>query len=128
MPNSQDRALELARLLAEHKGGDCVVLDVSRTSGWTDYFVIASATSSAHLRGLLRYVDEYVDKNGLSRLNTPKVADDEEWVLLDLGDIVVHLMTAQARSFYELEKVWFQAPATKVEAPSAPAGGQGAAR
>ncbi len=122
MPNSKDRALELARILAEHKGGDCVVLDVSQTSGWTDYFVIASATSSAHLRGLLRYVDEYVSKNALPRLNTPKVADDEEWVLFDLGDIVVHLMTAQARSFYELEKVWFQSPAIKVEAPAAPAG------
>jgi len=114
--NSRDTAFGLARVLADHKGEGCLVLDIGAASGWTDFFVIATATSSAHMRGLLRFVDEYVAQNGLTRLNTPRVSDDEEWVLFDLGDVVVHLMTAQARSFYELEKLWFQAPATPVSA------------
>ena len=115
--NSRDTAFELARVLADHKGEDCLVLDLAAASGWTDYFVIATATSSAHMRGLLRFVDEYVALHGVTRLNTPRVSDDEAWVLYDLGDVVVHLMTAQARAFYELEKLWFQAPATSVSAP-----------
>jgi ribosome-associated protein len=122
--NSRDTAFGLARVLAEHRGEGCLVLDLGAASGWTDFFVIATATSSAHMRGLLRFVDEYVAQNGITRLNTPRVSDDEEWVLFDLGDVVVHLMTAQARSFYELEKLWFQAPASPVSALEAPQGPQ----
>lgn len=121
MLNSRDTAFGLARVLADHRGEGCLVLDLGAASGWTDFFVIATATSSAHMRGLLRFVDEYVAQNGITRLNTPRVSDDEEWVLFDLGDVVVHLMTAQARSFYELEKLWFQAPATPVSALGAAA-------
>mgnify|MGYP001204031983 CR=1 FL=1 len=119
MLNSRDTAFGLARVLADHKGEGCLVLDLGAASGWTDYFVIATATSCAHMRGLLRFVDEYVAQNGITRLNAPRVSDEEEWVLFDLGDVVVHIMTAQARAFYELEKLWFQAPATPVSAPEA---------
>jgi len=114
-PNSRDAAFALAGVLAEHKGGDVVVLDVSIQAGWTDYFVIATATSGTHLRGLARLVEEAVAGLGLERFNHPSVADDDEWILADLGTVVVHLMTERARAFYELEKLWFQSAATRVE-------------
>jgi ribosome-associated protein len=116
--NSGEAALALATLLADHKGGEVLVLDVAAQAGWTDYFVIASATSTAHLRGLVRFIDDEVARLGLQRLGRrSSLADDDEWLLVDLGDVVVHVMTEGARTFYELEKLWFQATATKV-APS----------
>jgi ribosome-associated protein len=116
--NSAEAALKLATLLASHNGGDVQILDVSRQAGWTDCFVIATATSSAHLRGLVRFIDEEVARLGLQRLGRrTNLADDDEWLLVDLGDIVVHVMTETARAFYELEKLWFESPATKVAPP-----------
>jgi ribosome-associated protein len=108
-------ALILARTLTDHKGGEVVILDVAKQAGWTDRFVIATATSGAHLRGLARFVDEDLARLGLSRLNRSSMSEDEEWLLIDLGIVVVHIMTESARNFYELEKLWFQSPAIKVE-------------
>lgn len=120
--SSNDTALALAKVLADHSGTDVVVLDVAAQAGWTDRFVIATATSSAHLRGLARFVDEELAKLGQARLNRSSLSNEEEWLLIDLGFVVVHIMTEHARSFYELEKLWFQSPATKVEASSMPIG------
>ena len=114
--NSRDAALALGRVLADHKGGEVVVLDVGARAGWTDFFVIATATSSTHLRGLARFVDEALGPLGLGRLNKAQVADDDEWILVDLGTVVVHLMTERSRAFYELEKLWFESEATRIEA------------
>ncbi len=114
--DSGHAAFALARLLADHRGGDTVVLDLAIQAGWTDYFVITTATSGAHLRGLARFVEGALAALGLTRLGRPSVADDEEWILIDLGTIVVHLMTERTRTFYELEKLWFQAPVSRVEA------------
>ena len=110
--------MAVAAILADHNGSDVTVLDVSTQAGWTDRFVIATATSSAHLRGLARFVDEEFARLGLERRGRGSFADDDEWLLIDLGVVVVHLMTERARAFYELEKLWFQSPAVRV-APSA---------
>jgi ribosome-associated protein len=112
-----EAALALGQVLAEHKGMDVIVIDLSAQAGWTDRFVIATATSGAHLRGLERFVDEEAAALGLQRLHKSTLADDDEWLLVDLGSIVVHVMTESARSFYELEKLWFQSPVQKVAPP-----------
>jgi ribosome-associated protein len=119
--NSREAAFALARLLAEHKGGEVLILDLAVQAGWTDFFVIATATSGAHIRGLARFVDETLPALGLSRLNRASFSEDDEWILADLGTIVVHLMTERTRAFYELEKLWFQAEAFKVDPPLPPA-------
>jgi ribosome-associated protein len=118
---SREEALALARVLADHKGSDVLVLDLAAQAGWTDFFVIATASSGTHLRSLARFADEYATTAGLSRLNRAFVAEDEEWALADFGVIVVHVMTERARAFYELEKLWFQAAAIKVESLPPPA-------
>lgn len=120
VPNSGEAALALASVLANHNGGDVVVLDVAAQAGWTDRFVIATATSGTHLRGLARFVDDEAAPLGLQRLSHASIADDDEWVLIDLGTVIVHVMTERARSFYELEKLWFQSPAVKVPPSGAP--------
>lgn len=107
----------LAKALAEHKGGEVVVLDLGPCQTWTDFFVLATASSTTHLRGLARAADEWAHEVKAEIRNSPRIADDEGWVLLDLGNVVAHLMTAESRAFYELEKLWFQAEVTKVELP-----------
>jgi ribosome-associated protein len=116
---SRNHAFGIGRLVAEHRGGDVALLDVAAQSGWTDWFVIATATSVAQLRGLARFIDEYAQEAGIQMRGGTSIPDEEEWVLLDLGDIVVHLMTERARTFYELERLWFQAEVTRLEAPKA---------
>ncbi len=121
---SAEAARAIAAAIADHKGGEVVVLDVSSLAGWTDRFVIATATSSVHLRGLERVAVEEAAGLGLDRLRKGSSAEDDEWLLVDLGIVVVHLMTERARGFYELEKLWFQAAAERVAPPGgrSPAG------
>jgi ribosome-associated protein len=115
--NSDEASLALGRVLAAHNGMDVIVLDLSAQAGWTDRFVIATATSGAHLRGLERLIDEEASALGLQRLHKSTLSDDDEWLLVDLGSIVVHVMTESARSFYELDKLWFQSPVQNVSPP-----------
>jgi len=112
--DNREAAVAMARLLADHKGGDVVTLDLGAQAGWTDFFVIATASSGTHLRGLARFADEASAALGLERLNRAAIAEDDEWALLDFGTVVVHVMTERARAFYELEKLWFQATAIPV--------------
>ncbi len=102
-----ENAVAIGKLLADHKGIDVVVMDLTGLNAWTDYFVIATVTSSTHLKGLQKHVKDYASEAGVDILRRQrKVAADDEWNLIDMGSIVVHLMTARSRSFYELERLW----------------------
>lgn len=115
MSDSKSLAFAIAAVLAEHRAAEVVVMDLRGIAGWTDFFVVATCSSSAHLRGLSRYVEEFLATEGPKALNRPRAAEDESWLLQDLGDVIVHIMSAEARAFYELEKLWFKAPVFKVE-------------
>ena len=110
-------AVELGKLLDDHRGIDVIVMDMRSLNFWTDFFIIATVTSNTHLYGLERHIKEYVLENGLEiiqRSRKPKhdspEHSSEEWSLLDLGNIVIHLMSAKSRQFFELERLWGAAP------------------
>ncbi|MDR2842622.1 MAG: ribosome silencing factor [Spirochaetaceae bacterium] len=100
-------ALALCDLLKEHNGINVVLLDLRQLAMWTDFFIIATVTSNAHLGGLERHIKTFAQENKLTinRLHK-KAAVGDEWHLADLGNIVVHLMSEKARAFYELENLW----------------------
>ena len=101
------KAMEIARLMEDGKGLDVTVLDVMGLNSWADYFVIVTVTSSAHWQGLYRTVKEYIGENGMEIHKTVrKDVHGDDWNLIDLGSVVVHLMSKEARDFYELEKLW----------------------
>ena len=107
MKTAKDKALEIAQLMIDFKGEDVSVIDVSKLNSWTDYFVIATVTSSAHWQGLYRQVRDYVKSNDLEiHVTRKKSPDGDDWNLIDIGPIVVHLMSDVARQFYDLEKLW----------------------
>jgi ribosome-associated protein len=104
-------ARALGVLLRDHKGGDVAVLDMRELNGWTDFFVIATVSSHTHLLGMLRHVKDFCRDRGIEILRgRRKIAREDEWTLIDLGTVVVHLMTEKSRSFYELERLWNTAP------------------
>ncbi len=92
-------------VLDERKGQNITTLDVRGKTSFTDYMVVVTGTSDRHLRSLCDYVSEKLKENGFKPLG---IEGDlgSDWVLLDLGDVIVHAMTAQAREYYQLEKLW----------------------
>jgi len=117
----QSHALALGKLLDEHHGGDVVVMDMRSLNFWTDFFILATVTSSTHQAGLERHIKDFSREEGLEilrRSRRPETGAEEgsaelrsdEWCLLDLGSIVIHLMSARIRSFFELERLWSAAP------------------
>jgi ribosome-associated protein len=116
---SRLQACEIAKMLSEHNGEKTIALDLTGQNSFADYFVIATATSFAHLRGLATRVEEWMTGNAMEQLNRHRsIADDDGWLLVDLGNIVVHLMTEEAREFYELEKLWFSGTIVFPESPT----------
>jgi len=113
----------LGNLLREHKGADVLVLDLREMAAWTDFFVIATATSNTHLDGLERHIKEFCNERGieiLRRSRKPNVShrmritagarsQEDEWRIIDLGSTVIHLMSRQAREFYDLERLYSMA-------------------
>ncbi len=93
------------KVLDERKGQNVTTIDVSKKTSFTDYMVVVTGTSDRHLRALCDYVAEKCKENGVIPLGI-EGGIGADWVLLDLGDVIVHAMTAQARDFYQLEKLW----------------------
>ena len=107
MKTTEEKAREIAKLMEDGKGKDVTLLDISGLNSWTDYFVIVTVNSSAHWQGLYKQVKEYIKENDLEiHLTNKKKPDGDDWNLIDLGAIVIHLMSEQARQFYDLEKLW----------------------
>ncbi|MFI3188527.1 ribosome silencing factor [Crenothrix sp. D3] len=92
-------------VLDDRKGQDIVTMDVQGKTSFTDYMVLVTGTSDRHLKSLCSYVDAKAREEGFKPLGTEGDLGSD-WILLDLGDVIVHAMTAQAREYYQLEKLW----------------------
>lgn len=103
---SKDLALRAAAILDKKKASDVKVLKVRDLTVLTDYFVIASGTSSTHVKSLADEVDFQLDHNdGIQPLHT-EGSDSRSWVVLDYGEVIVHVFTPEAREFYDLDHMW----------------------
>ncbi len=91
--------------LDDLKARDIKVLDVQKMSSITDYMVICSGTSNRHVKSIAHNLVSEVKDKGMQPLGI-EGDDVSEWVLVDLGDVVAHIMLPQARDFYQLEKLW----------------------
>ena len=101
--------------LEELKAKDIVKLDVRELTTVTDYMIVASGTSNRHVNALAESVAEKSRAAG-HRPAGIEGADGSEWVLLDLGDALVHVMLPRVREFYNLEKLWLLSPAKNLAA------------
>ena len=124
LPSHQKAALA-GQIAAEKKGYRPVLLDLRELTVITDYFLICHGTSSVHIQSLAEAVREAFRERGIR----PFGAEGEKegrWVLLDYGDVVVHVFSEEDRQFYDLERLWSDAPpVTALRIPEA-ANGRGA--
>ncbi len=87
------------------KGKDISVLQVKGKSTFTDVMVFVTGTSTRHVKSIAQTIAEKAKKEGCPALGVEGEAD-ADWVLVDLGDVVAHVMTAQGREYYNLEELW----------------------
>lgn len=98
------------RILDEKRGKDITALRIAELSPMADYFLLATGNSLTHIRSLAEELEE-----GLSRLGRePRAVEGRAtgWILLDYGDVVVHVFTRESRECFKLEKLWADAPET----------------
>lgn len=102
----------LCRELAENrKAEDVVVLDVHAVSSIADFFVIASGTSEPHLRAIVGEIEDRLrEDHGIRPSRSEGDVVSSSWVVLDFFDVIVHVMKPDARSQYDLEGLWGDAP------------------
>lgn len=102
---------DLARLALEDlKGQDIVSLDISKMSSIADYMLVVTATSNRHARSLADEVSKRCKEAGYT-VRSMEGENQAEWILIDLGDVIVHVMQAAARKLYDLESLWKLSPA-----------------
>jgi ribosome-associated protein len=106
LPETKNLAELLSDLLREHKGQDVSVLDLRGINNWTDFFVIVTVSSTTHMNGLERHIKEFCREGEVEIFGSSRKQTDDQWRLLDLGSIIIHLMTASTREFYDLERLW----------------------
>lgn len=101
-----EEILQLAKTALEDlKATDITEIDVRGKTSMTDFMLIASGTSSRHVKSIAHSVVEKFKELGKKPFGV-EGESDAEWVLVDMGDVVVHVMQAQIRDFYQLEKLW----------------------
>lgn len=103
------KAILAARCLDEKKALDIVLLEVSSISTFTDFFVIATGESKRQIKTCTDFVEETLSKKGIY----PDHLEGEtnlEWVLMDYGDVIVHIFDKEARLYYDLERLWGDVP------------------
>ncbi|RLE12092.1 ribosome silencing factor [Candidatus Aerophobetes bacterium] len=105
---SKKLALEATRIAEEKKAREIVLLDLRGISVICDYFLICSGESFIHMRTIARELEEKLSRKGINLLNTGEYLN-ERWILLDFGDLVVHIFSPEAREYYQLERVWADA-------------------
>lgn len=102
---SKDLALRAAAILDKKKAGSLKVLRVRDLTVLTDYFVIASGTSNTHVKSLAEEVEFQLGQQGVKPLRTEGM-DARNWIVLDYGEVIVHVFYPEARNYYDLEHLW----------------------
>lgn len=119
---SRDKALALARAALARKAQDVRLLAVGSVCTFADYFVICHGQSRVHLAAIAEAV---LEQYPLTAGGHREGADGSGWILLDYGDVIVHIMLEETRKFYGLERLWGDCEQTPVEEDGTVPGGEG---
>jgi len=104
-----EKALLAAEIIMERKAVDPVLFDVEGLTSITDYFLIASGNSSRQVQAIGRHLQRTMKEKG-HRAYGIEGEQEGQWVLMDYGDLVVHIFYQPVREFYDLEGLWSEAP------------------
>ena len=121
LKDSKNLAIEIARILDKKKAQDVRVLKVEDLTVLTDYFVIASGSSTTQVAALADEVDYTLSQQGVKPYNTEGF-DSKNWVLLDYGSVIVHVFVPNTRTYYDLEHLWADGQLVDISAYLTPDG------
>ena len=105
LPPAEDLLKQVHLALEEMKAKDAVEIDVRGKTSIADYLVVASGTSSRHVKSVADEVVKFAKKCGVMPLGV-EGGNEAEWVLVDLGDVIVHVMLPRIREYYAIERLW----------------------
>ncbi len=105
MDNSKNMVKLAYQALEEKKGEDITVIEIKDISIIADYFIIANGTNSSQVDALMSSVSETLGRNGYEPKRIEGVRS-ASWILMDYGDVVVHVFSKEDRLFYNLERIW----------------------
>ncbi len=111
LPADLKRAIELA---VDRKGVDMLLMDLRGLSNSTDYFFLINGTSDTHVRAIADHIIDELRKEGMKADHIEGLRTGR-WVLIDFIDFVIHVFHPTARDFYQLERLWGDAPAIPIE-------------
>ena len=106
--SSNDTAKRIIELALEKKGQQIVLMDVSKLSDFTDYFVIISGDSSIQIKALADHIEDELRNEGTKPYHKEGY-QNLQWVLMDYIDVVVHIFQKESREFYAIERLWADA-------------------
>src|SRR5512135_1584393 len=110
---SRPRALQIARAGLDKKAGNVLVLDVRGLTSYADYFALMTAESDRQAGAIADHVDETLKAAGATKVGVEGY-ESGRWILVDYGDVVAHVLSQEARGFYDLEGLWADAPRVPV--------------
>lgn len=114
---SRTRAKQIAKAASALKAEEVVVFDLRALAGFTDFFVICSGNSDRQVQAIADAIEEAMERQQ-ARLVGKEGYEHAQWVLLDYGDVVAHIFYPAARAFYQIERLWADAPRIAMDAPS----------
>ena len=112
--DGKERAILCANASLKKKAKDLVILNVKTLSSFTDYFIICSGTSDRQVQAIASSIQEDLKALGI----LPLGVEGErlgKWVLMDYDDVIIHIFYEPVRDFYEIERLWFDAPRMEIE-------------
>ncbi|MEX2268987.1 MAG: ribosome silencing factor [Acidimicrobiia bacterium] len=118
--DARDRALIAVGAAAAKKGEDIAVLEVGEIISIIDYFVLVSASNTRQVRTIVDEVEDVMREHDGSRPIGVEGLADATWVLLDYADVVVHVFLEATRTYYDLDRLWADAPRVPIAVESAP--------
>lgn len=108
MPETVELAKKIAGAALDKQAFDILILDLRGRCSFADYFVLCSGESERQIRAICEEIEQTLSQEGLS-CNHREGETGSGWVLLDLGQVIVHIFAPEQREFYKLEEVWKQA-------------------
>ncbi len=111
----QLRAQEALIAVLEKKATDVVIMDMRETSGLADYFILCTGTSDIQVKAIAESVERRLKDHSREVPWHIEGAEHRQWILMDYVDIVIHIFSPERRAFYDLERLWSDAPTEQVD-------------
>jgi ribosome-associated protein len=103
----RDAGRECLEFIDQKKGLDPVLMDLRKVNSYLDFFIIVTGNSQIHCKSLAREAEKFLTSRGFKESGKPDYSS--EWIILDMGELIVHVFSEETRSYYNLEKLWADA-------------------